>query len=58
MQPSVKTRTYTKRMSTPSASAISRFSAAARMIRPKAVRVRSHPMPAAMAMLAPMTIRL
>ena len=56
--PSVKTRTYTQRMSTPSASAISRLSAAARMMRPNAVRVRSHPMPSAMARLAAMTIRL
>ncbi len=43
--PSVNTFAYTRRISTPSASAISRLSAAARMIRPKAVRVRSHPVP-------------
>ena len=56
--PRVKTRTYTLRMSTPSASAISRFSAAARTIRPNAVRARSQPMASAMATLAAMTIRL
>jgi hypothetical protein len=58
MVPSVKTRTYIHRMSTPRASAISRLSAEARMIRPKAVRVRSQPMPTAMARLAAITIRL
>ena len=58
MHPRVKTRTYTLRMSTPRASAISRFSAAARTIRPNAVRARSQPMATAMATLAAMTIRL
>ena len=58
MVPRVKTRTYTQRMSTPSASAISRLSAEARMMRPKTVRESSQPMPIAMARLAAMTIRL
>ena len=56
--PSVKTFAYTRRMSTPSASAISRLSAVARMMRPNAVRVSSQPIASAMARLAAMTIRL
>ena len=56
--PRVKTFAYTRRMSTPSASAISRLSAAARMMRPNAVRVSSQPIERAMTRLAAMTIRL
>ena len=56
--PSTNTRTYRRSMSTPSACAIARSSAVARMMRPNAVRVRSQPIPPAMATLAAMTIRL
>ena len=56
--PSVKTRAYTRAMSTPIASAISRFSAVARTMRPKRVRARNQPIPAAMAAPHAMTTRL
>ena len=56
--PSVKTRAETRAMFTPRASAMRRFSAAARTIRPKRVRVSSQPISAAITPAAAMTTRL
>ena len=58
MQPTVNTSANIFEALTPRPSAMSRFSAVARTMRPVRVRSRKNPSPTAMAMLAAMTSRL